>query len=61
MNRLITYANECIAKYPQHKDEIKEIVQLCKDEIEEGSSVEHEVDLAIGSIEDLIKESTNEQ
>ena len=47
---------ETIAKYPQLKIEILDLYQLCRDEIEQGESIDHECELCESSIEELIKE-----
>ena len=53
------FQNKCgeyINKYPELKNEILDIYTLCLDEIEEGSSVEHEVSLGMTDLEELINE-----
>lgn len=52
---LRTYCKEKIRQNPGLQDEIVEFYNLAMSEIEEGGSESHEVNLAIGSIEDLIK------
>ena len=47
------YAKDFIEKHPQHKEEVKDLVQLCLDEIGEGGSVEHEIQLCINDIDQL--------
>jgi hypothetical protein len=42
-----------IEKKPENKSEILELYQLCLDEIEEGESETHEIELCINSIEEL--------
>jgi hypothetical protein len=56
MKRLRDYAKEFISKHPHLKKEVDDLVQLCFDEIEEGGSIEHEIDLAIDSIDQLLEE-----
>jgi hypothetical protein len=55
--RAIDFGNEFVKKYPEHKSEVFDYFQLMKNEVEEGSSVEHEIDLFIGACNDLL---TNE-
>jgi hypothetical protein len=55
MKELIKYAKELIVKYPDKKTEIIDFVQLCQDEIEQGGSVEHEIELCYSSLKELIK------
>lgn len=55
--RAVEFGNEFIKKHPQHKAEVVDFFQLMKDECEdECASVEHEIDLFIGSCEDLLIE-----
>lgn len=56
MKRLNDYVKEFIAKHPHLKEKVNDLVQLCFDEIEEGGSIEHEIDLAIDSIDELLEE-----
>lgn len=54
--RAVEYGNDFMKKHPQHTKEVKDYFQLMKDEVEEGSSVEHEIDLFIGACDDLLNE-----
>ena len=56
MKRLLDYAQEFIQKHPQLKEEVLEFVQLAQDEIEQGGSIEHEIDSAISSIDELLED-----
>jgi hypothetical protein len=47
---------ETMKTNPQHKREIMDLYQLCLDEIEEGGSPQHEMDLCRNEIEELIKD-----
>lgn len=40
--------------HPELAQEIQELYQLCLDEIEEGGSETHEVQLCYGAIDDLL-------
>lgn len=46
--------DEYINKYPQLKQEILDIYNLCLEEIEEGGSVQHEISLGMTDLEELI-------
>jgi len=46
--------NEYINKYPELKQEILDIYNLCLEEIEEGGSVNHEVSLGMEDLKELI-------
>ena len=52
---LKTYCIGKIKEHPKHKPDILDLYQLCRDEIEEGGSEAHEVQLCINDIENLIK------
>jgi len=54
MKELTNYAKSVIQKHPDLKPQIEEIINLCKSEIEEGSSVQNEVDAAYWAIKDLL-------
>ena len=41
-------------KHPQHAEQIKDFYDLAEMEVEDGESVEHECELAISDIKDLI-------
>lgn len=56
MTHLIDYANSVIEKYPQLKEDINGLIELCVTEIEEGGSVPHEIQLCWSDIEYLVKE-----
>jgi hypothetical protein len=58
--RAVDYGNEFMKKHPQFKSEVKDFFQLMKDEIEEGGSVEHEIDLFIGACDDLLIEEEDD-
>ena len=53
---LIGIAKENIVNYPVLKDEIIDIVNLAKSEIDEGGSPNHEVDLAISDINNIVED-----
>jgi len=55
--RAVEFGNEFMKNHPQHKEEVRDLFQLMKDECEdECASVEHEIDLFIGACEDLLIE-----
>ena len=56
MKQLAEDLRAVIAKYPQLKDQVNDFYQLCKDEIEEGGSEMHEIELCRGSVQELIDE-----
>jgi hypothetical protein len=55
MENLKKFVMDTIKSYPQHEEEIRDLYQLCLDEIEEGGSVEHECSLCQSDIEEIIK------
>jgi hypothetical protein len=56
LKRAVDFGNEFMQKHPQFKQEVRDYFQLMKDEIEEGGSTEHEIELFIGACEDLLNE-----
>jgi len=50
------FAKEFTNKHPEHTDEVNDLFDLMKDEIESGESVENEINLFIGACEDLLIE-----
>ena len=53
--RAVEFGNKFMNDHPEHKQEVRDYFQLMKDEIEEGGSTEHEIDLFIGACDDLLK------
>ena len=56
MTNLLEYANQIMAKYPQLKEDVNGLIDLCVMEIEEGSPQEHEIELCWSDIDRLVKE-----
>jgi hypothetical protein len=56
MKQLVIDLRAVITKFPQLKDGVNDMYQLCRDEIEEGGSEQHEIDLCRGAVKDLIEE-----
>lgn len=52
--QLVEWAKGIKQQFPQQKDEIWSFISLCIDEIEEGGSESHEVQLAYNDICDLV-------
>lgn len=48
------YVVDKIKSYPNFKEEIMDFYHLCLDEIDEGGSVENEINSCINDIEELI-------
>jgi hypothetical protein len=57
MRNLREWVTQKKREHPKLITEIEEFHQLCKDEIEEGGSEQHEIALCMESIADLISES----
>jgi len=51
---LYQYCQEVVEKYPSLGSEIMGFYALAQMEVEDGGSVEHECELAVSDIEDLI-------
>jgi hypothetical protein len=60
IEELQKYVQDKIKLYPELKSEIISLFQLCLDEIEEGGSRKHEIDLCITDIDQTINESLEE-
>ena len=56
MKQLVQDLREVITKFPQLKGQVNDFYQLCRDEIEEGGSEQHEIDLCRQSVKELIEE-----
>ena len=54
LKQLTVWVREQSKNYPNLKSEISDYYELCLNEIYEGGSEQHEVNLCISSIEDLI-------
>ena len=54
LDELVQWAKGIKQRFPEHKDEIWSFISLCQDEIEEGGSESHEVQLAYNDICDLV-------
>lgn len=55
-NDLVSYARDTIKARPDLKHIIEDFVSLAKAEIDDGGSESEECELAVESIEDLLKE-----
>jgi hypothetical protein len=56
MKQLAKDLQVVIIRFPQLSGGVKDMYQLCKDEIEEGGSYEHEIDSCRQAVRDLIEE-----
>ena len=59
IEEFIEWAREKAKACPQLKNEINDYVQWAIDEIEEGASVSHEIQLCMSEINELINENCN--
>jgi hypothetical protein len=59
IEELIDWAREKAKACPKLKDYINDYVQLAIDEIDEGASISHEIQLCMSEINELIKENCN--
>ena len=50
------FALDFMKKHPQFTEEVKDLWSLMNSEIEEGGSEQHEINLFIGSCEELLTE-----
>jgi hypothetical protein len=51
---LFKFVQQCILEYPSKKEEIKDVYYLALSEIEEGGSENHECQLAVNDIQEII-------
>jgi hypothetical protein len=58
---LFIYARSVVAQYPDLKEEVLGLINLCEAEIEEGGSVEHELQLCVRDIDELVEERTKDR
>ena len=56
MKALIEYADRVAKDHPELKKEIIGLVDLCRDEIEQGESADHEIELCYEDIRQLIED-----
>ena len=54
LEQLREWVSDKMAKHPEVRSDIRELYQLCLDEIEYGGSVEHEIELCVNDIEELL-------
>lgn len=52
--QLVEWAKNIAKEYPVHRTEIFSFISLCQDEIEDGGSEPHEVQLCYNDICDLV-------
>jgi hypothetical protein len=57
--RAVEYGNEFMKNHPEHKEQVRDYFQLMKDEIEEGSSVDMEIEHFIAACDDLLNDDDN--
>jgi len=56
LSELEGFVRRAIHKYPELQDQFVDYYQLCKDEIEDGGSMQHEIGLCENSINEAIIE-----
>ena len=56
MEELVQWARALKNEHPEKFSEIWDYVSLCQDEIEEGGSPDHEIELCKESIKQLLEE-----
>lgn len=55
LQQLRDYARNCISDRPELRDEIVGLWELCLNEIQEGGSRQHEINLCLRDIEELME------
>lgn len=56
---LMDWCTEKIKHCPKLKNDIVDLLNLALMEIEDGASIEHEIELCMSDVEELIKENCN--
>jgi hypothetical protein len=56
MNELLLIVKEAINNHPSKRAELIEIFEGARAEIEDGGSIDHEVELAVGAVNELISD-----
>lgn len=54
LDELVQWAKGIKQRFPEHRDNIWSFISLCQDEVAEGGSETHEVQLAYNDICDLV-------
>jgi hypothetical protein len=60
MEELVQWARSLKNEHPDKFDEIWDFVSLCHDEIEEGGSPDHEIELCKESIRQLLEDESED-
>lgn len=55
MEQLRNFVFQTINSHPELEDQILDLYQLCKDEIESGGSMSYEIEICKIAINDLLK------
>jgi len=55
LNYLKQFVKDFITKHPEHKVQVNDFYLMCLEEIAEGDSVEHAMQLCIESINELVE------
>lgn len=59
LEQLRKWVDEKMTQHPELRSDIRDLYRLCLDEIEDGGSVEHEIELCINDIDELIDENSS--
>lgn len=54
LDELVQWAKGIKQRFPEHREDIWSFISLCQDEVAEGGSESHEVQLAYNDICDLV-------
>ena len=54
INELVQWSKEIKQRFPEHRDEIWDLISLCIDEVADQGSEPHEVQLCYNDICDLV-------
>jgi hypothetical protein len=54
MKQLLEFTNGVVEKYPNLKEDVDALIQLCYDEIEEGGPEAHEMEMCWSDVSELV-------
>ena len=59
LNYLKEKLDAAMEQHPSRAAEIRELLYMAQDEIDDGESMENEVELALGSLQEIIEEENS--
>jgi hypothetical protein len=59
LSELEIACKEALKKYPNRREDIQDVYYMAEEEINDGGSVEHETELAFGTLKEIAEEEDN--